>query len=246
MPTFGARTFYKEVACSFIGLETLSGIGRELHALKHGRLVIGVIPSLSMGCMTKLVARFLQHFPNANLTLELFSSPEIAPIVGQGHLDIGIAQTSTNDVSIQRTDPFSIDTVCVMPKDHPLARKDCLTPRDLTSVDLISLSRPDLIRRQVEAVLTEDGIALPQRLEVTVGRALCKLVGEGVGVGLVDLETATAFTPGMIAVRRFEPQIRMPISLLQPLRRPESELERKFTALGRGAAPLSIAGRTNR
>ena len=245
MPTFEARTFYKEVARSFIGLEILSGIGRELHELKHGRLVIGVIPALSMGWMPKLVARFLQHFPNANLTLEMFSSPDIAQMVGQGRLDIGIAQASTNDVSIKRTDLFSIDTVCVMPKDHPLARKDCITPRDLTSVYLISLSRPDIIRKQVEAVLAEYGIALPQRLEVTVGSALCKLVGEGVGVGLVDLETATNFASGMIEVRRFEPQIKMPISLLQSLRRPESELERKFTAFVRDTAPLSIAGLTN-
>ena len=245
MPTFEARTFYKEVARSFIGLEILSGIGRELHELKHGRLVVGAIPAISMGWMPKLVARFLQHYPKANLTLETFSSPDIAQMVGQGRLDIGIAQASTNDVSIRRTDLFSIDTVCVMPKDHPLARKDCITPRDLTSVYLISLSRPDIIRKQVEAVLAENGITLPQRLEVTVGSALCKLVGEGVGVGLVDLETATNFTSGMIEVRRFEPQIKMPISLLQSLRRPESELERKFTAFVRDAAPLSIAGLTN-
>jgi DNA-binding transcriptional LysR family regulator len=245
MPTFEARTFYKEVARSFIGLEILSGIGRELHELKHGRLVIGVIPALSMGWMPKLVARFLQQFPNANLTLETFSSPDIAQMVGQGRLDIGIAQASTNDVSIRRTDLFSIDTVCVMPKDHPLARKDYITPRDLTSVYLISLSRPDIIRKQVEALLAENGITLPQRLEVTVGGALCKLVGEGVGVGLVDLETAMNFTSGIIEVKRFEPQIKMPISLLQSLRRPESELERRFTAFIKDSAPLSIAGRTN-
>ena len=245
MPTFEARTFYKEVARSFIGLEILSGIGRELHEVKHGRLVVGAIPALSMGWMPKLVARFLQRYPKANLTLETFSSPDIAQMVGQGRLDIGIAQASTNDVSIRRTDLFSIDTVCVMPKDHPLARKDVITPRDLTSVYLISLSRPDVIRKQVEAVLAENGITLPQRLEVTVGSALCKLVSEGVGVGLVDLETAMNFTSGMIDVKRFEPQIKMPISLLQSLRRPESELERRFTAFIKDSAPLSIAGTTS-
>jgi DNA-binding transcriptional LysR family regulator len=245
MPTFEARTFYKEVARSFIGLEILSGIGRELRELKHGRLVIGVIPALAMGWMPKLVARFLQQFPQANLTLETFSSPDIAQMVGQGRLDIGIAQASTNDVSIKRTDLFSIDTVCVMPKDHPLARKDCITPRDLTSVYLISLSRPDIIRKQVEELLAETGITLPQRLEVTVGGALCKLVGEGVGVGLVDLETAMNFTSGMIEVKRFEPQIKMPISLLQSLRRPASELERRFTTFIKDSAPLSIAKPTN-
>ncbi len=245
LPTFEARTFYKEVARSFIGLEILSGIARELHELKHGRLVIGVIPALSMGWMPKLVARFLQRFPSANLTLETFSSPDIAQMVGQGRLDIGIAQASTNDVSIRRTDLFSIDTVCVMPKGHPLSRKDYVTPKDLTSIYLISLSRPDIIRKQVEALLAENGITLPQRLEVTVGSALCKLVGEGVGVGLVDLETAMNFAPDMIEVKRFEPQIKMPISLLQSLRRPESELERRFAAFIKDSAPLSVAGPPN-
>jgi DNA-binding transcriptional LysR family regulator len=245
LPTFEAHTFYKEVARSFIGLEILSGMARELHELKHGRLVVGVIPALSMGWMPKVVARFLRKFPNANLTLETFSSPDIAQMVGQGRLDIGIAQATTNDVSIRRTDLFRIDTVCVMPKDHPLAQKDYVTPQDLTSVYLISLSRPDIIRKQIEALLAENGVSLPQRLEVTVGGALCKLVGEGIGVGLVDLETAMNFTSGTIEVKRFEPQIKMPISLLQSLRRPESELERRFTAIIKDSAPLSIAGPTN-
>jgi DNA-binding transcriptional LysR family regulator len=244
-PTFEARTFYKEVARSFIGLEILAGIARELHELKHGRLVVGVIPALAVGWMPKLVANFLQRFPNANLTLETFSSPDIAQMVGQGRLDIGIAQASTNDVSIRRTHLFSIDTVCVMPADHPLARKDYVTPQDLTSVYLISLSRPDIIRKQVEALLAESGLSLPQRLEVTVGSALCKLVSEGVGVGLVDLETAMNFTSGPIEVKPFKPQVKMPISLLQSLRRPESELERIFTASIKDWAPLSIREQTN-
>ncbi len=240
VPTFEARTFYKEVARSFIGLEILSGTARELHELKHGRLVVGAIPALTMGWLPKLVAGFLQRFPDANLTLETFSSPDIAQMVGQGRLDVGIAQASTNDVSIRRTDLFSIDIVCVMPTDHPLTDKEYITPNDLTSVYLISLSRPDVIRKQVEALLAESGISLPQRLEVTVGSALCKLVSEGVGVGLVDLETATNFTSGTIEVKRFEPQIKMPISLLQSVRRPQSEIERIFTASIKESAPLSI------
>ncbi len=240
MPTFEARTFYKEVVRSFIGLEILSGIGRELHELKHGRLVVGVIPALATGWMPKVVASFLQQFPNANLTLETISSPDIAQMVGQGRLDIGVAQATTNDVSIRRTDLFSVDTVCVMPRDHPLARKDYVTPQDLTDVYLISLSRPDIIRKQVEALLAENGIHLATRLEVTVGSALCKLVSEGIGIGLVDLETAMNFTSGMIEMKRFEPRIKMPISMLQSLRRPESELERRFTIFLKESAPLSI------
>jgi DNA-binding transcriptional LysR family regulator len=245
VPTFEARTFYKEVARSFIGLEILSGTARELHELKHGRLVVGAIPALTVGWLPKLVASFIQRFPSANLTLETFSSPDIAQMVGQGRLDIGVAQASTNDVSIRRTDLFSIDIVCVMPKGHPLSENNHVTPRDLTSVYLISLSRPDIIRKQVEALLAESGVNVPQRLEVTVGSTLCKMVSEGVGVGLVDLETAMNFTSGMIEVKRFEPQITMPISLLQSLRRPESELERIFTASIKESAPLSICGSIN-
>lgn len=245
VPTFEARTFYKEVARSFIGLEILSGTARELHELKHGRLVVGAIPALTVGWLPKLVASFIQRFPSANLTLETFSSPDIAQMVGQGRLDIGVAQASTNDVSIRRTDLFNIDIVCVMPKGHPLSENNHVTPRDLTSVYLISLSRPDIIRKQVEALLAESGVNVPQRLEVTVGSTLCKMVSEGVGVGLVDLETAMNFTSGMIEVKRFEPQITMPISLLQSLRRPESELERIFTASIKESAPLSICGSTN-
>jgi hypothetical protein len=54
------------------------------------------------------------------------------------------------------------------------------------------------------------------------------------------------FTSDAIEVRRFEPRIKMPISLLQSLLRPESELERRFTAFIKDTAPLSIGAPINK
>ena len=45
------------------------------------------------------------------------------------------------------------------------------------------------------------------------------------------------FASGMIEVKRFEPQIRMPISLLQSLRRPESDIKE--------SAPQSLGASTD-
>jgi Transcriptional regulator len=240
MPTFEARAFYTEVARSFSGLDVLSDVARELKEMKHGRLVVGVIPALSTRWLPLLAARFLQAHPEVKFTFEAYSSPQIAQMVGQGRLDIGIAQPSTRDPAIRRTELFALDVAAVMESTHRLAAKAVITPEDLAGENLVNLSRPDVIRRQLEGLLANRGVDVSRRLEVALGSTLCRLVEQGVGIGLVDVETLSNYRSESLVARRFQPHISMPISLLQSTRRPASQLEHRFAAYAVEHAPAAL------
>lgn len=239
-PTFEARAFYTEVTRSFSGLDVLSNVAQELKEMKHGRLVIGAIPALSMRWLPLLAARFLQAHPEVKLSIEAYSSPQVAQMVGQGRLDIGIAQSTTRDPAIRRTDLFALDVAAVMRIGHRLAKKAVVTPEDLAGENLVNLSPPDIIRQQLEGLLAKHGVDVSRRLEVALGSTLCRLVEQGEGIGLVDVETLSNFRSKCLVARRFRPQISMPISLLQSLRRPASQLEHRFVAYAVKHAPAAL------
>ncbi|WP_062225935.1 LysR substrate-binding domain-containing protein [Aureimonas frigidaquae] len=238
VPTVEARAFYTEVERSFSGLRYLSGVARDLTTLKHGRLVVGVIPALSNRWLPLVVARFIERFPEANMTFEAFSSPQMAQLVGQGRIDMGLAQASTNDPAIQRTPIVDIEVGVVLPRAHPLAAQKLIQPQDLAGQTFISLSPTDVITRQLDSVLASSGVTIQRRLHVSLGSTLCNLVGEGVGIGLVDAETYHyCRRPGLVC-RRFEPRISMPISLLRSQRRPPSLMEHELIDHMRRIPPI--------
>lgn len=228
VPTVEARAFYTEVERSFSGLRYLSSVAGDLMALKHGRLVVGVIPALSVRWLPSVVVRFIDRFPEANLTFEAFSSPHMAQLVGQGRIDIGLCQTSTNDPAVVRTPLFDIEVGAVLPVGNKLAAKTQIGLEDLASQTLISLSRADVISRQVDGLSADTGINLLRRIEVSLGSTLCNLVAEGAGIGLVDAETYHCCQSPAVVWRPFRPFVSMPISLLQSQRRPPSRMEREF------------------
>lgn len=228
IPTLEARAFYTEVDRSFSGLQYLSSVARDLTALKHGRLVVGVIPALSVRWLPIVIARFTKEFPEANLTFEAFSSTHMTQMVGQGRIDLGICQTSTNDPIVLRTPLFNIDVGVVLPPTHSLADKASIGPDDLPGQTLISLSRADVISRQLETLLVEIDKKVHRRVEVSLGSTLCRLAEEGAGIGLTDAETYHCCRGAGLTWRPFHPPIQMPIALLQSQRQPPSQMEREF------------------
>lgn len=237
VPTSEARALYTEVERTFTGLTYLSQFAQGLRAMKHGRLVVSVIPALSARWLPIVAARFLADYPEASLSFRASSSPYTVQLVGQCHVDLGIAQSRFEDATIERTRIFGMEAVCVMPASHPLTVEDVITPAHLRGENFISLSRQDVIRAQLERLLEEAGVGITRRIDVAMGVTLFALVNEGVGIGVVDAETASYQSSPNVAIRPFRPLIEMPIYLLRARRKPASVVENKFAEYILGHAP---------
>lgn len=226
IPTFEARAFYTEVERTFSGLRYLETFAQELASLKHARLMVSVIPALSDRWLPRVASRFLEAYPDVSLSFQAASSPHTAQLVGQGQVDLGIAQSRVEDPSMERTLLSTLRAVCVMASDHPLAAEEVIRPHHLRGQTFVSLSQQDIIRLQVEQVLAAAGVSIARPIEVSLGITLRELVALGFGIGIVD--TAEHPETNGIVTRPFEPRIDMPIYLLRRRNRTPSLVEQRF------------------
>lgn len=228
VPSYEARAFYTEVERSFTGLASLNRFAQGLRSMQHARLIVNVIPALSHRWMPELAANFLQKYPEASLSFHASSSPHTAQLVGQRHVDLGIAQSRLEDPSIERTLLMYLPVVCVIPENNLLAQHEIITPQLLRNQDFIALSRQDIVTQQLESHFSDAGVPLKVRVEAALALSVKALVQQSLGVGLIDAESAEIPPVEGMIIRPFRPLVRMPIYLLRLRDRATSLLEQSF------------------
>jgi DNA-binding transcriptional LysR family regulator len=132
-----------------------------------------------------------------------------------------------------------IPGVCVVPEQHPLARRSELSPEDFDGEDYISIGaveRSTIIEKAFDAA----GVRLRIAIEAPMAHMTCALVASGAGVAIVDEVNARAFAGRGLVIRPFAPALSFPVWHLRPLSLSSSsltealtcELEDEFERLG--------------
>ena len=225
-----ARALYAEVERTYFGMQNLARFAGTLRDRKEGRIVVTVIPALSVAWLPAMAARFALAHPGVTLSLYSGSSADAARLVGTGEVDIGIAQLRTEEYNLTRRKLFDLEGVVVLPAGHRLAAKKEVRPADLADEQIISLGPEDEFRRRLAHAL--DAAALPYRsaVEASLGLTVCALVEQGLGVGIVDSEAARIKRGTDLVFRPFTPIIRVPIYMFRERNRPPSKVAEAFGA----------------
>lgn len=151
-------------------------------------------------------------------------------MIGQGQCDLGIAQSHVEDRDIRYERLFDLDVFCLLPKGHPLTRRQVIRPRDFHQANVLSLSPGDNIRRQFEVELDRSNVIVSSLIDITLGSTLSGMVEQGAGIGLVDSETVRVHAWRQVEIRPFEPQIKIPIYLMRSRRHPSNRLLDRFVS----------------
>ncbi len=228
IPTYEARAFYTEVDRSFTGLASLARFAQDLRSMRHERLVVSVIPALSLRWLPEVIASFLAKYPEASFNFQASSSSHTMQLVGQRHIDLGIAQSRLEDPSMERIPLMDLPLVCVMPAGHPLAALEVVTAQHLRNQRFISLSAQDVATIQLRRLMSDEGVELTPEIEVALALSVFELVNRGLGIGIIDAESATNRPSPNVVIRPFSPALSMPIFILRLREEPTSLLAERF------------------
>ena len=226
--TMEAHALYEEVERAYSGITSLARYAAGMRHMKHGRLVICAVAVLAVDWLPRVVARFMKDYPEANLTIRSWDSSRTGQMVAEGQVDLGIAQSKLNELSVLRRKLFDVETVCALPVGHPLCTESSITPEHLKHQTIVLLSSADEIRAQFESVMEKSHVPFTSFVDVSLGATLCALVEQGCGVGLVDAETAARFGSSQLVFRPFAPRIVMSIYLLRSTTRTPSMIASRF------------------
>ncbi|WP_077002398.1 LysR substrate-binding domain-containing protein [Variovorax sp. KK3] len=205
LATKGAEAMFREVERAFVGLDSLADSATAIRDAGVGTLRVAAAASISISVVPMAVRQFSERYPAVRIVVDTSESAVIANWTATRHCDIGFVSNVSDKPGVVASVLHKEDAVCVVPEGHRLARKRRVGPRDLDGERFISLPSGGFSRRAIDDAFADDGRILA--LETPFAATICRMVGEGLGVSLVNpIVTRTLKLPGVVTVP-FKPGI---------------------------------------
>ncbi len=171
------------------GFNALPRDFQEASAQVRPRLTVATTQRTLIEDLRPVIVAFEQRFPDVLLRLREVTTEEVIAQVESGAADLGLTAHSV-PASLHarlRFEPaYELDLILVTPRDHPLARKRRLGPKDLLPFPLVNApgNIPD---PAINSILGKLGVfeTEPRRVEAHYTATICHCVELGFGIGLI-------------------------------------------------------------
>jgi DNA-binding transcriptional LysR family regulator len=165
-------------------LDQAHDLERGLEGQKEAaRLRVGATMTIGNYLAAELMARFMRQYPQAEVTLTVANTEEIARQVGNFDIDVGLIEGEVAEPDLEVTPWRDDELVVFCAPDHPFARKRALSDRDLRSAAWIVREHGSGTRqafdRAMRGLLPELQIALTLQHTEAIKRAVAARLGVG-------------------------------------------------------------------
>lgn len=140
--------------------------------------------------LPEILPAFLNANPQVNVDLQEKPNAEIARGVLDGSADLGIVAGQVDTLGL-RAIHFSTDhLVLVVPRGHRLARRKRIDFAQTLDEDAVGMQEGSTIQTFLAQVTEKLGKPLKLRIQLSSFDAMCRMIGAGVGVGVVPESAA--------------------------------------------------------
>ena len=174
------------------------------------------------------IAAFAHDRPEVKIGFDTMGNDTIVAYLDSHQADFGLTTTAINHPSLENRTLREGRLVCAIPKDHPLARKKFVLPKDLVGTTFISYPRFSPIGIIVDDAFREHEEIFRADVEVRYCYSACKLVNASVGVAVVDEFALMGNDMPNIVIRPFRTTSRVAVILSYAKANPLSRLAKLF------------------
>ncbi|MBV6303780.1 LysR family transcriptional regulator [Candidimonas humi] len=227
-PTQEAQVLLREIEQVYGRLDNLDHMMRSIRVLESGHLNIVASTPFGQWLMPQALAQFQQRHPDIRVSVKIVVRRDLAKWLEEQEFDVALITFPVDYPQAHiRTLP-SLDAVCIVPADHPLAAARTIQAKDLSGQRFISIIPDTVLRMKVDRIFDRQSIQRSLMTETQSGASICSLVAAGMGVSVVDPVTVGRPDSRPFAVRSFRPTIRFDYGMLLPIQRPVSALAEDF------------------
>nr|YP_010443820.1 LysR transcriptional regulator [Vacuolaria virescens]UTE94707.1 LysR transcriptional regulator [Vacuolaria virescens] len=165
----------------------------DLENLQGGTLIVGASQTTGTYLMPRLIGLFRQRYPQISVQLQVYSTRRIAWAVANGQIDIAIigGEMPYELSDILKITPYAEDELAlILPKSHPLSKREKIRKEDLYSLNFITLDSNSTIRKVIDNVLNQNGIDSTRfkiEMELSSIEAIKNAVQSGLGAAFVSI-----------------------------------------------------------
>lgn len=172
---FGLQRMYSELA------EYSGGVRGHVRMHANMSAIVQFLPE-DLGA-------FAQRHPQIKIDLQEHLSGAVLQALQAGAADLGICQLGTSAsqgaLGLQSRPYRSDHLVLVMPQSHALSARAAIDFEEVLDCDIVGLQAGSSIGLAMQQAAARAGRSLRQRIQVTSLDAMCRMVANGLGLGLL-------------------------------------------------------------
>jgi DNA-binding transcriptional LysR family regulator len=238
-PTREAQLLHDEAEAIFTVHGILENRLRDLKESKAGHLRIVATPPIGYGIIPQVLKNFLKERPQVRVFFDVRRYEGVVERVETNLAELGFALGLDDHPGLHTETILAREMVCVVRRDHKLARRKVVTPADLTPYPFIGLERGTRLGEAVRESFRQAGTPFNFNVEVRYCHTACVLAENGVGAAIVDPFSPEIGAGHDLAVIPFRPKTSVAAYVAWSKARPLSRLAQAFLAeLRRGAKRL--------
>ncbi len=213
LPTREAETLFAEIQQIYKYVEGLGHIAQRLAEGHDSVFRLGASPSLAVHVVPAILRLLKDRFPKLTVRFDVLGVGEIADYLvrQQGEYALTVFPVAHPNVTSRQIGAGRF--VCVVPKDHPLARKKTIAIRDLAEQPLISFGADTPHGQVISDLFKRAGVELKVSTYVRFAETACAFVRQQLGIALVDEFTARGIDTAFLQAKPIDLPAALPLFL---------------------------------
>ena len=190
--------------------QSMQNIAGEIRGLESGVVRIGTISSISCHWLPQVIRQYWEKYPNVQLLVHQGDYKTIPEWVRTGELDFGFVTPEAVEGTDARFLKYGEHRAC-LPKNHPLAAKNCVTLEELSREPFLLLEEGSY--SEPLAAFQAAGLKPNIRMTMHDDYSILSMVEQGLGVTILP-ELVLRKQSYDIAVLPTEPMVMRRISII--------------------------------
>ena len=223
-----AIALYSEVKRSYSGLDQIARAAAAIRDFALSHIRIASLPVFSQTILPPACERFHAEHHAVRLTLHTLDQPSLLRETMAQRYDVALMEVGGRVEGLPLEEIAIGNQVCILPRQHPLARKEVLEPTDFHGVGFIYFSEDDVHRALLDQAFADAGAVRSLTIEASTSAVVCQLVERGMGVSIINPLSAMKCDQEKVTLRSFSVPIPYTIGLISAVRRGSQPLNLKL------------------
>lgn len=193
-------------------LEEMDTAQREARGAKeliHGRVVLGVLPTIAPYFLPQVIPDFSIHFPGIEIVVHEDTTARLLQLIVACELDMAIVSLPIRDDRFEVAELFEEDLLLALPPGHALARRKKISLADLDGEPFILMKEGHCLGDQVLKFCVKRDFHPQVSCRSTQIETIQALVKVGMGISLIPEMAArspNSAGPVYLAMQKPKPQ----------------------------------------
>ncbi|MCT7663353.1 LysR family transcriptional regulator [Shinella kummerowiae] len=209
IPTPEATILARDAENVLLAVDRMSGHAEDLRNGASGpeTVRIGLPSSMWENFAPAMLLDYIAAFPGVRIETFFETTTAINKLVEERTIDLGFLRMEGEvGPGIVVDKVASGQSVCVIPKGHPLAELEEVTPKHLRNVPLILIGRQRPNRMALDQAFKRAGVKQLVKIETHTNSSACSYVAHGLGVTIISSFYANLYRHLPVVHRPFVPR----------------------------------------